>query len=522
MSRTTIRANPPAAMSSTHVLDRWLPAAAVLGIGTFGFDLVFWPEITAAIRVWLESTAFNHCFLVLPVAAYIAWERRSLIRAACPRPAPGFAVLGLPLAVAWFFAERIGFMEARQLLAMLLFQLLFLCVLGPRVWTILSAPLLYLFFLIPVGEFLTPLLQRFTVHFITGGLGLLGIPNFSDGVTIEIPEGTFFVAEACAGLRFLIASIAFGTFYACIVYRTPARRMLFICLSVVVPIIANGVRALAIVAIAHWFGSQNAVATDHVFYGWLLFTIVTFVLILIGMPFRQKTTELLPPIDRLPSSSHSNWAGALALVTVLLLSFAPRALASYLDRAATSGSLPRVQLYTIPGCSLSPMPAPSAFERAPSTAAQVSSYSYRCGNDLFTLDLQLFRSRVGARAIFSGSNWTAVAPGWELIENRNVEVGAGHQAQHWFESEYQGPGQQKRITASAVWVGGRPAYGLEGRMRQMLNTLRSTAIPTIRANVDFASSGSAADAQAAMSRFLQSAGELPLQIATAADERDRE
>src|ERR1700742_3821081 len=98
----------------------------------------------------------------------------------------------------------------------------------------LSAPLLYLFFLVPFGAFLTPVLQGFTAHFIDVGLGVLGIPHVVDAYFIEIPEGRFVVAEACAGLRFLIASIAFGVLYACLMYRGIWRRLGFIAASMVV------------------------------------------------------------------------------------------------------------------------------------------------------------------------------------------------------------------------------------------------------------------------------------------------
>ena len=100
-------------------------------------------------------------------------------------------------------------MEGRQLAAMCLVELLFLTVLGWPMWRRLSAPLLYLFFLVPFGAFIvaraaTPAADQLS------GLNSSVIPNFSDGYTIEIPAGTFYVAEACAGLRFLIAAIAFG------------------------------------------------------------------------------------------------------------------------------------------------------------------------------------------------------------------------------------------------------------------------------------------------------------------------
>ena len=76
---------------------------------------------------------------------------------------------------------------------------------------------------------------------------IIGIPAYIDGYMIEIPQGTFFVAEACAGLRFLIASIAFGCLYALMMYRSPVRRGVFIVASIIVPIIANGFRGLGIV-----------------------------------------------------------------------------------------------------------------------------------------------------------------------------------------------------------------------------------------------------------------------------------
>ena len=80
---------------------------------------------------------------------------------------------------------------------------------------------------------------------------------------IEIPEGPFEIAEACAGLRFLIASIVFGCFFAVVMYRSYWRRTLFISMSIFVPIFANGLRALGIIVLAHIEGSASAVAADH-------------------------------------------------------------------------------------------------------------------------------------------------------------------------------------------------------------------------------------------------------------------
>ena len=165
--------------------------------------------------------------------------------------------------------------------------------LGWRLAWAFSAPLLYLFFLVPFGAFLTPALQRFTAGFTDVGLSVLGIPYVMDRFTIEIPEGTFYVAEACAGLRFLIASIAFGVLYACLIYRSPWRRAAFILASCIVPVIANGFRALGIVVLGHVLGSAEAAAADHIIYGWVFFSVVILLLILAGLPFREDTATML-------------------------------------------------------------------------------------------------------------------------------------------------------------------------------------------------------------------------------------
>ena len=157
-----------------------------------------------------------------------------------------------------------------------------LIVLGLRLFRLLLAPLLFLFFLVPSGAFLVPSLQTIAADIVIAGLHALNIPTFSDGYMIEIPEGPFEIAEACAGLRFLIASIVFGCFFAVVMYRSPLRRTLFILMSIFVPIFANGLRALGIIVLAHLEGSASAVAADHVLYGWLFFTLVIMILIGIG------------------------------------------------------------------------------------------------------------------------------------------------------------------------------------------------------------------------------------------------
>jgi EpsI family protein len=116
-------------------------------------------------------------------------------------------------------------------------------------------------------------------------LALFHVPTFSDGIVISIPEGDFIVAEACAGLRFLIASIAFAAFFSLMVYRSWWRRAAFLSLAVIVPIFANGIRAWGIIELAHLTDDITAVEADHVIYGWGFFSAIILLLIVIGLRF---------------------------------------------------------------------------------------------------------------------------------------------------------------------------------------------------------------------------------------------
>src|SRR5260370_716697 len=100
-------------------------------------------------------------------------------------------------------------------------------------------------------------------------LKLGGVPVRADGLFIYTPTGEWLVAEACSGVRFLIASIAFGALLSSLFLRTWPRRAAFMTLSVLVPILANGIRVFGIVLIGYLTSNEIAAGADHILYGWL-------------------------------------------------------------------------------------------------------------------------------------------------------------------------------------------------------------------------------------------------------------
>ncbi len=452
----------------------------VIGVSLGGLALGFAREIAAAVTVWNGSAAYGHCWLVLPVALWLLWERRGVFAALPPRPALWPALLVPPLGALWFAAWLLGIMEGRQLAALGCAEAALLAGLGWRLWWALSPGFLYLVFLVPFGAFLTPALQDVTAGFVVRGLALLGVPFTADAFRITIPEGAFEVAEACAGLRFLIASVAFGVLYAVTMFRSPVRRVAFIAVSCVVPVIANGMRALGIVLLGHALGSAEAGAADHLIYGWVFFSAVLLALALGGLPFRQAPSPLPAPVA---AGSVSLWRTALGGAAAVLLALAGPAAARMFGGDAPAVSLAaRVRLVVPPGC-----------------VAAADGGVFRCGPQGIRVWARVAATGANPAAVLAMARDPASAALRGEVDGGVLRVGGGP----WMVLA----GRDGGAAAYAVWSGGvQMVGGLQDRVclaRAML-TGRTPAVAVIVA-VD---PGRAAAADA-LHQFLAEAHPAP-------------
>src|SRR3546814_7960324 len=149
-------------------------------------------------------------------------------------------------------------------------------------------------------------------------LQLFGVPAAVDGVLITIPNGYFEVAEACSGAKFVIAMIAYGTLVANVCYVSWSRRAAFMVMALVVPVLANGLRAFGTIYAAHITSVEQATGYDHIVYGWIFFGLVMASVLAIGWkwfdrdprarwsPPRRKSTRLHSSnscASRMPSSA---------------------------------------------------------------------------------------------------------------------------------------------------------------------------------------------------------------------------
>ncbi len=302
----------------------WPLAAACCAAAALIALAAFHETVFSLVSIWARSDTFSHGFLIPLISGFLVWRSRHRLAVLVPQPSLLGLVAVTGLSLVWFVARIAGIAVVEQLAFVGILQSLVLAIMGWQVVRAIVFPLFFLVFMVPFGEFLIPPLQDVTADFVVWWLQLIGIPIFRDGIFLYIPGGAFEVAEACAGLRFLIAMIVLGLLFAHVTYTQWWRRIVFMLMAVTIPIIANGFRALMIVLVAHWTDHTVAVGIDHIVYGWIFLTFVMILVLGAGMLLREQESadggddgdRPLPP--RRPASRTALLASTAAAVVLLL------------------------------------------------------------------------------------------------------------------------------------------------------------------------------------------------------------
>jgi exosortase A len=231
-------------------------------------------EWRAMAHQWWNIDTYSHILLVPPIIAWLGWIRRDeLARAGLRGWWPGLAWLVLGLAV-WFVGREIAINTIAQGGAVMALQGAVLALWGLRAGLVLAFPLAYAFVLVPFGDEIIPPLQMVTAEIATALTRWSGIETVASGILIDTPAGLFIVAEECSGVKFLVAMLALGLLVAHTCFASWNRRAWFLIACVVVPIIANGIRAWATIFLAQYVGAEAAGGFDHIVYGWFFFALV--------------------------------------------------------------------------------------------------------------------------------------------------------------------------------------------------------------------------------------------------------
>jgi exosortase len=275
-------------------------AAPAVVLAVVSFAVLFYDVGRKLVADWSTDDNYSHGFLVLPVALYLAWERRAALAAAPRRP----SMLGLALVVASVLVLTAGFLGAELFLTRVAMigvvtgAVLF--VLGWAHLRLLAFPLAFLLLMVPLPAILfnqiaLPL-QLLASQVGEAGLRAMSVPVLREGNVMVLARTTLEVAEACSGIRSLVSLLTLGIVYGYFMDSRGWVRWLLALATVPIAVVTNGLRVAGTGIAAHYYGPEAAEGFLHTFSGWLVFVAALALL----FALREVVSRLSPDPDLMP------------------------------------------------------------------------------------------------------------------------------------------------------------------------------------------------------------------------------
>ncbi len=461
---------------------RLLPGVLALAL----LLLLFKDTGHAMVSIWMRSETFAHAFLVPPISLWLVWRRRAALALLPLRPAPWFLVPIAAACLLWLLGELAGVNAATQFALVCLFVLAVPALFGTAIAREILFPLLFLFFSVPIGEFLVPVMMEGTADFTVLALRASGIPVYREGLNFIIPSGNWSVVEACSGVRYLIASFMVGTLFAYLNYRSARRRMIFMVVSVIVPVVANWLRAYLIVMLGHLSSNTLAVGADHLLYGWVFFGVVILVMFVVGARWSEPENAVPTGAGVKGSASGSasvggSWTIAVAVALLLgLAQYSPRWLQSTGRWAGAANLAPTLPAQMDGGWALDAQATFSDWAPNFQNPSAVVTGVYRAGELGVGVWLGLYRDQGPERKLITSTNTLVegMSTRWVQTASNSRELGAAPAALRARTAELRQPGDlkqratQRLLVAQLYWIDGRWVTGdAQGKLRLAFSRL---------------------------------------------------
>jgi exosortase D (VPLPA-CTERM-specific) len=341
---SSVRQIRPVAWTGAPWLWVWMLATTALLLA------VFYDGLIVMVEGWSGREEYSHGFVLPIVAGFLVWQKKNLLET-LPFEGSWIGSSIVLAGVALYFAGELSALYVVVQYAFLVVLAgLALALLGGRAFKIICAPLLILFFMIPLPNFLyqglSGQLQLISSQIGVSVIRIFGISVFLEGNVIDLGNYKLQVAEACSGLRYLFPLMALSFIAAYLYNGAFWKRVLIFLSSIPITILMNSFRIGAIGVLVDRWGVSMAEGFLHDFEGWAIFMACTGVLVgemwvltKLGSETRSfgQVFQLQFPS---PSAAGSQFqyrptpkpfiAGTLLLAIVAMLSFAlpPRVEAS--------------------------------------------------------------------------------------------------------------------------------------------------------------------------------------------------
>lgn len=228
-------------------------------------------------RDWNANENYSHGWLVVPIAAALAWQQRERLRRTPMTPAPSGLVLILA-SLALFVAGSLGaeiFTTRASLIGVLAGTIAF--VFGWRHLRLVAFPVAFLLFMIPLPSIVFDRLTQ-SLQLVASDLGerLLRAADFAvirDGNVLTLSSITLQVTDACSGIRSLVSLLMMTSLVGYLFEPAAWRKLAVTSSAIPLAIVLNGGRIAFTGVAASRFGPELARGFLHELSGWVVFVV---------------------------------------------------------------------------------------------------------------------------------------------------------------------------------------------------------------------------------------------------------
>jgi exosortase len=222
---------------------------------------VWWRALADTFSLALRDDQYTHILLILPVSValiFVNWKSRD------PSQGSGMGIGSALLATAAVttILTRLGNASLRPdeqlsltMLALVIWWIgAFLFCFGPRVFRRAIFPLFFLFWIVPVPQFvLDPVVRWLQQGSVTSAhllLSVFGVPVAEEGTLLTIPGLTIEVAKECSSIRSSLMLVVTTMVIAQTLLRTAWRKAIVIAVAIPLSVAKNGLRIFVLAMLA--------------------------------------------------------------------------------------------------------------------------------------------------------------------------------------------------------------------------------------------------------------------------------
>jgi len=301
---------------SIFTLPRTLRFAVLAAISL----AIWWKALASAIALALHDEQYTHMLLILPVSValiFVDWKS--------PEPSTKSGVsLGsslLVVAALLTVLARLGVSRLRpdeqlslNMLALVMWWVgSFIFCFGTRAFSRALFPLCFLFWIVPLPQFLLDpivrLLQTGSVSSAHLLFSAIGLPVAEDGTLLTIPGLTVEVARECSSIRSSLLLVVTTMLFAQTLLRSAWRKTLVIAVAIPLSIAKNGLRIFVLAMLATRVDQSFLTGKLHHEGGIIYFLIaLAAIFLLIGLARRgeQKFRAAPPEPSTAPFDKHQS------------------------------------------------------------------------------------------------------------------------------------------------------------------------------------------------------------------------